>query len=88
MVPAGAVFTGSIFSENLVFQPRRGGLSTESSGGGCYARDVKKKVMATKKNENRKMIGKNQEAGLAAGMESENKAQQNTDATKAAQKNK
>lgn len=32
------------------------------------------------------MIGKNQEAGLAAGMESENKAQQNTDATKAAQK--
>jgi hypothetical protein len=44
--------------------------------------------MATKKNENRKMTGKNQEAGLAAGMESENKAQQNTDATKAAQKNK
>ena len=30
--------------------------------------------MATKKNENRKMTGKNQEAGLAAGMESENKA--------------
>ena len=67
---------------------RRRVLSTESSGGGCYARDVKKKVMATKKNENRKMTGKNQEAGLAAGMESENKAQQNTDATKAAQKNK
>ena len=34
---------------------------------------IKKKVMATKKNENRKMIGKNQEAGLAAGMESENR---------------
>ena len=48
----------------------------------------KKKVMATKKNQYRKMTGKKQEAGLAAGMESENKAQQNTDATKAAQKNK
>ena len=50
--------------------------------------DSQKRGMATKKNENRKMTGKNQEAGLAAGMESENKAQQNTDATKAAQKNK
>ena len=77
MVPAGAVFTGSIFSENLVFQSRRGGLSTESSGGGCYARDVKKKVMATNKDiqkNDRKESG----AGLAAGMESENKAQGTT----------
>ena len=60
MVPAGAVFTGSIFSENLVFQPRRGGLSTESSGGGCYARDDLKKKSWQQKRTYRKMIGKNQ----------------------------
>lgn len=65
---------------------RRRILSTESSGGGCYARDVKKKVMATKKYENRKMTGKNQEAGLAAGMESENRTQRNTNAAQVAAK--
>ena len=48
---------------------------------------IKKKVMATKKNiqkNDRKESG----AGLAAGMEFENKTQQATDATKAAQENK
>jgi len=42
--------------------------------------------MATKKNENRKMTGKNQEAGLAAGMESENRTQRNTNAAQVAAK--
>ena len=49
MVPAGAVITGRIFSQNLVALSRRRFLSTERSGGGCSARD-KKKVMATKKD--------------------------------------
>lgn len=53
---------------------RRRILSTERSGGGCYARD-KKKVMETKKNiqkNDRKESG----AGLAAGIRLENKTQQ------------
>ena len=62
MVPAGAVITGRIFSQNLVSLSRRRFLSTERSGGGCSARD-KKKVMATKKNEYRKMTGKEQGGG-------------------------
>ena len=69
MVPAGAVITGRIFSQNLVALSRRRFLSTERSGGGCSARD-KKKVMATKKDiqkNDRKGTG----AGLAAGIEVE-----------------
>ena len=42
MVPAGAVITGRIFSQNLVALSRRRFLSTERSGGGCSARDKKK----------------------------------------------
>ena len=87
MVPAGAVITGRIFSQNLVSLSRRKFLSTERSGGGCSARD-KKKVMATKKNEYRKMTGKNQEAGLAAGIELKNNTQQNEDAAQIARGNK
>ena len=42
--------------------------------------------MATKKNEYRKMTGKEQEAGLAAGIELENRTQQYVDAAQAAAK--
>ena len=84
MVPAGAVITGRIFSQNLVALSRRRFLSTERSGGGCSARD-KKKVMATKKDiqkNDRKGTG----AGLAAGIELKNRTQQNENAAQAAAK--
>lgn len=86
MVPAGAVITGRIFSQNLVALSRRRFLSTERSGGGCSARD-KKKVMATKKDiqkNDRKGTG----AGLAAGIELKNNTQQNEDAAQIARGNK
>lgn len=86
MVPAGAVITGRIFSQNLVALSRRRFLSTERSGGGCSARD-KKKVMATKKDiqkNDRKGTG----AGLAAGIELKNRTQQNEDAAQIARGNK
>lgn len=84
MVPAGAVITGRIFSQNLVALSRRRFLSTERSGGGCSARD-KKKVMATKKDiqkNDRKGTG----AGLAAGIELKNNTQRNEDAAQATTK--
>ena len=86
MVPAGAVITGRIFSQNLVALSRRRFLSTERSGGGCSARD-KKKVMATKKDiqkNDRKGTG----AGLAAGIELKNRTQQSEDAAQIARGNK
>ena len=86
MVPAGAVITGRIFSQNLVALSRRRFLSTERSGGGCSARD-KKKVMATKKDiqkNDRKGTG----AGLAAGIELKNRTQQNENAAQIARGNK
>ena len=86
MVPAGAVITGRIFSQNLGALSRRRFLSTERSGGGCSARD-KKKVMATKKDiqkNDRKGTG----AGLAAGIELKNRTQQNEDAAHIARGNK
>ena len=86
MVPAGAVITGRIFSQNLVALSRRRFLSTERSGGGCSARD-KKKVMATKKDiqkNDRKGTG----AGLAAGIKLKNNTQQNEDAAQIARGNK
>lgn len=86
MVPAGAVITGRIFSQNLVSLSRRRFLSTERSGGGCSARD-KKKVMATKKDiqkNDRKGTG----AGLAAGIKLKNNTQQNEDAAQIARGNK
>ena len=86
MVPARAVITGRIFSQNLVALSRRRFLSTERSGGGCSARD-KKKVMATKKDiqkNDRKGTG----AGLAAGIKLKNNTQQNEDAAQIARGNK
>ena len=86
MVPAGAVITGRIFSQNLVALSRRRFLSTERSGGGCSARDKKKSWQ--QKRTYRKMTGKNQEAGLAAGIELKNNTQQNEDAAQIARGNK
>lgn len=72
MVLPGTVFTGRIFSENLVFQTRRRGLSTERSGGECSAREIKKKSWQPKRTNTEKMIGKGTGAGLAAGKKLEN----------------
>ena len=87
MVPAGAVITGRIFSQNLVSLSRRRFLSTERSGGGCSARD-KKKSHGNKKERIQKNDRKGTGAGLAAGIKLKNNTQQNEDAAQIARGNK
>ena len=86
MVPAGAVITGRIFSQNLVSLSRRRFLSTERSGGGCSARD--KKSHGNKKERIQKNDRKGTGAGLAAGIKLKNNTQQNEDAAHIARGNK
>ena len=49
MVPAGAVITGRIFSQNLVSLSRRRFLSTERSGGGCFVHRFQKEEWRQKR---------------------------------------